>query len=78
LQECKDLLGKFGQVEDKVFFGGQIIVHLTNSLVFQNGEMHHFVINVIYGGRMTHTGENHANIFTYPVLLENLQSYDDV
>jgi hypothetical protein len=41
--ECKDLLGKFGQVHDMVFCGGRSIVHLTNRPTYQNGTMHHFV-----------------------------------
>ena len=36
-QECKDLLGKFGQVHDVVFHGGQSVVHLNNNLTYQNG-----------------------------------------
>jgi hypothetical protein len=36
LQECKDLLGKFGQVYYKMLCGGKRIVHLSNCLAFQN------------------------------------------
>jgi hypothetical protein len=55
LHECKDLLGKFGQVQDKVFCGSQSVVHLTNNPVYQNGTMHHFVRHVTDGGGVVHT-----------------------
>ena len=35
--KCKDLLGKFGQVQDEVLCGGQSVEHLTNSSPYQNG-----------------------------------------
>jgi hypothetical protein len=41
--ECKDLLGKFGQVQDKMLCGSQSVVYLTNCLTYQNGTRHHFV-----------------------------------
>jgi hypothetical protein len=63
LQECKDLLGKFGQVQDEVFCGGQSVVHLTNSPVYQNGQVHRFIRHVTDGGRMVHTGANRADMF---------------
>ena len=36
LTEYKDLLGKFGQVHDVVFCGGQNVVHLTNNPMYQS------------------------------------------
>jgi hypothetical protein len=62
--ECKDLLGKFGQVQDRVFCGGQSIVHLTNSPTYQNWTRHHFVRHVTDGGGVVHTGENCVDMFT--------------
>ena len=63
LKECKDLLGKFGQVHDVVFRGGQSVVYLTNSQVYQNGQVHQFIRHVTDGGKMVHTRVNHANMF---------------
>ena len=36
-QECKDIFGKFGQVQDEVFCGGQSVVHLNKGQAYQNG-----------------------------------------
>jgi hypothetical protein len=47
-------------------------VHLTNCPAYQNGTMHHFVRQVTDGGGVVHTGENCADMFTKPVLLEKL------
>jgi hypothetical protein len=58
LQECKDLLGKFGHVHDVVFRGGQSVVHLTNSVAYQNGQVHQFIRHVTDGDRM-----NRADLF---------------
>jgi len=69
--ECKDVLGKFGQVFDKVFCGSQSVVYLTNSLAYQNDTMHHFVISHNNGGGSVHTQENCANMFMKPIWLEN-------
>jgi hypothetical protein len=71
-QECKDRLGKFGQVRDKVFCGGRSIVHLNNYLRYQNGTMHHFVRQVTDGGGVVHIGASCAYMFMKPVLLEKL------
>jgi hypothetical protein len=43
LHECRDVLGKFGQVHDKVFCDGKSVMHLTNNTMYQNGTRHHFV-----------------------------------
>jgi hypothetical protein len=72
LQECKGLLGKLGKVQEKVFCGGRSIVNLTNRLAYQNGTMHHFVRQVIDGGRMVHIGANCEDMFRKPILLEKL------
>jgi hypothetical protein len=64
LQECKDLLGKFGKVWDEVFYGGQSVVHLTNIPTYQNQTMHHFIRQVIEGGIMVHTRANCVDMFT--------------
>jgi hypothetical protein len=63
-QECKDLLGKFGQVHDEVFYGSQSVLHLTNSPAYQNGQMHRFISQVTNGGRMVHIGANRADMLT--------------
>jgi hypothetical protein len=62
--ECKDLLGKFGQVQDKVFCGSQSVVHLTNNPTYQNGTRHHFVRQVTDGGGVVHTRANCVDMFT--------------
>jgi hypothetical protein len=71
--ECKDLLGKFGQVQDKMLCGSQSVVYLTNSLAYQNGTRHHFVRQVTDGGRVVHTGASCVDMFTKPNLLEKLR-----
>jgi hypothetical protein len=71
--ECKDILGKFGQVHDMMFCGGRSIVHLTNRPVYQNGTMHHFVRHVIDRFEVVHTKEICGEIFTESILLEKLQ-----
>jgi hypothetical protein len=70
--ECKDLLGKFGQVHDTMFCGGRSIVHLTNRPTYQNGTMHHFARHAIDGGGVVHTEASCVDMFMKPALLETL------
>jgi hypothetical protein len=46
-----------------VFRGGQSVVYLTNSPVYQNGQVHQFIRHVTDGGKMVHTRVNRANMF---------------
>jgi hypothetical protein len=70
--DCKDLLSKFGQVQDKMLCGSQSVVYLTNSPAYQNGTRNHFVRHVTNEYRVVHIGENCVYMFTQPVLLKNL------
>jgi len=42
-QGWKDLLGKFGLVQEEVFYGYQGLVHLTNSTEYKNGQVYRFI-----------------------------------
>jgi hypothetical protein len=70
--ECKDLLGKFGQVHDMVLCDGRSIMYLNNHPSYQNETMHHFVRHVIDGDGVVHTEASCADMFIKPVLLEKM------
>jgi hypothetical protein len=46
-QECKDLLGKFGQVQDKVLCGDRSILNLTNGPTYQNGTLKKIKLSIM-------------------------------
>jgi hypothetical protein len=78
------LLGEFGRMQDKVkvFYDSQSAIHLARNPTYHSKTKHisvkyHFVWQVVDEGGVylekVHTKVNSANMFTKPVLLENLQ-----